>query len=255
MKAWFLSDIHLNKLDERNGQVLLRFFRAIEKGEIQATHIFLLGDIFDLWVGNHSYFIEKYKELIELIKKLKDQGVIFFYFEGNHDFHLKEYWEKKVGINVYTEEGCFDLGPYKIRAEHGDLMNPEDKSYLRWRAFIRLPAIKKMIFSLPGSWVSFMGEKLSQASSNRRKDNPPLETQKAKQIIRTYAQGLYSKAPLEKKFDYLFTGHIHVQDDFYFMDNDKKIYSINLGFWSETPRVYCLTKEGGVFYEILSLLN
>ena len=83
--AVFVSDIHIASPDCPRGRLFLQFLRSLS-GKSDVTHLYLLGDIFDLWVADHTFFIERYAEIIDEIRRLVSQGVEVAYFERNHDW-------------------------------------------------------------------------------------------------------------------------------------------------------------------------
>lgn len=87
MKAYFISDLHIKHEDKTKGLKLMEFLKNLPK---DTTHLVLLGDIFDLWIGSHEYFIKKFSKIIAELKTISDRGVEIHYFEGNHDIHLKK---------------------------------------------------------------------------------------------------------------------------------------------------------------------
>ena len=128
VKAVFVSDVHLGSLSEPRSILFLNFLKDLKK-DSELTHLFLVGDIFDLWIGRHSYFRKKYRDVIDAIIALKNQGVEIHYFEGNHDLYLKDFWGADLDIFVYAEKHEFKLGETLVRVEHGDQMDPEDRGY------------------------------------------------------------------------------------------------------------------------------
>ena len=82
-KAYFLSDLHLRSSEESNSQKLLLFLRHLQENPESFSHLFLVGDIFDLWIHSHKYFIDKYSEIVEAIRAVVDSGNEVHYFEGN----------------------------------------------------------------------------------------------------------------------------------------------------------------------------
>lgn len=237
MRAWFVSDIHLKTAEERNSQNLLRFLRSIESGEKPATHLFLLGDIFDLWVGDSEYFHERFHDIVESLAKIRRQGVEVIYFEGNHDVHVKRFWEK-FDIPVWVEEKYFQLGPWLVRVEHGDLINPKDETYLRYRNFIRHPILEKIGYLLPGKLLGEVGDFASRQSRKRSSVQRESREKELRQMIRDYAESCATQA----KFDYLMTGHMHIRDEY---KTSKGGISVNLGSWFEPePMALLLTEQG-----------
>lgn len=256
MQAYFLSDVHLRNLkdtrSQRNRETLLRFLRFLQM-QTQITHLILLGDIFDLWVGSSSVFYRKYKDVVDAIVQLKqNRNIQIIYIEGNHDMHFKKFWTRH-GVEVHVDPQYLQLGPWKVRIEHGDLMNPEDTKYLKYREQIRHPRIQRLAQILPGALIDYIGTKASQESrkySQIQRDEQRLELI-AK--IRRYAQQAWLKQP----FDYFLAGHMHLTDEFQWsvptiMSSTNLVTAINTGSWLDKPLSLLLTNEGHQWIDIES---
>lgn len=239
MKAWFISDIHLKSLNERNGNILLRFLHSLNQSAEKPTHLFLLGDIFELWVGDHDFYRKKFSPIIDEIDQLKKSGTEIYYFEGNHDIHLRRFW-KRYGVECFMTEKYFQLGPWKLRLEHGDHINPNEVLYHKTLDFLRRPQIEKVANAIPARFMNAMGMMLSGLSQRNREYKPPSNKDHLKEMIRHYAE----KAYLKEKFDLIITGHMHVQDDFQFSVHGKPVRSINLGSWFDEPQALLLDEQG-----------
>ncbi len=239
MQAWFVSDIHLRNINERNSVILLRFLHSLLK-DSKVTHLIFLGDIFDLWVGDSDVFQRKFQAIVDAIAELKRKGIEILYFEGNHDVHVKGFWEDKFQIPVWVDHQILQMGPYKVRLEHGDFINPDDELYLKYRSFIRQPKLEKLAYILPGKLLdaagSFSARKSRKKSSVMRRDSEDDLRRK----IRDYAIDSASKT----EFDIIITGHMHVRDEYEFEAKGRKHVSINLGSWFEQPCALLLTDAG-----------
>lgn len=243
MKAYFISDIHIKSEDKTHGLKLLEFLKSLPE---DTTHLVLLGDIFDLWIGDHDYFIKKYPKLISEFKSLISRGVELHYFEGNHDLHLKNFWEKELGMTVYTDEHFFNFDGFVVRAEHGDLMNEEDKAYLFLRKALRSFPMNILATQLPGKIVEVIGDRSSRVSRFYTDRMNQKYKDKVKKITQDYAQKIFTKRP----FDLIITGHTHVDDDFSFETHGKKARSINLGSWLDRPKAFLVTPQEQKFIEL-----
>jgi UDP-2,3-diacylglucosamine hydrolase len=241
--AWFVSDIHIKDINERSSIILLRFLRSLLNKERPATHLFLLGDIFDLWVANAPVFIRKFQALVDVIHQLKKSGIEVVYFEGNHDLHLKSYWHDVLGIPTHVEFKIFKLGSYSVRLEHGDLINQQDQAYLRYRSVVRHSAVEKLAPLIAGEVLNHLGDFASQISRKFSSKKRSIQHENLRQMIRAYAQAAYR----DSKFDLIVTGHMHVRDDFEFSIDGKQVRSINLGSWFDEPKVLCLNEKGPEF--------
>jgi UDP-2,3-diacylglucosamine hydrolase len=224
-------------MQERNSQTLLRFFTELNQ-DTELTHVFLLGDIFDLWVADHQVFISRYSPLLEQIRALTQKGLRVIYFEGNHDMHLQNYWTENLHVEVYTSAQVFELSDIKVRCEHGDQMNLQDLAYLRLRKFLRHPVTKFFGNILPGKFWDLLGQRWSN-HSRAQGQNKKNKTESIIEVIRAHATTAYQETP----YDLLVTGHMHVRDDWSTSIKDKKIRSINLGTWLEQPGYLILANQ------------
>lgn len=246
---WFISDLHLKDINERNGNRLLRFLHFLSQ-DAANNQLFLLGDIFDFWLSDGRAFQNHYKELIEMIKDFINKGGKVFYFEGNHDFHIDVFWTKKLGIPVFENEQYFKIGEYKVRMEHGDFINPKDVAYLKYRETVRKPWIEPIGHIVPGFFWKHVGEYLSSKSRKRSGHYGQQNIEKIKDLIREYAKKIHKK----NNFDILITGHMHVFDDYTFQADHGPVRSINLGTWLETPRVLKICGPDVQFLDVDSLI-
>lgn len=249
MKAWFVSDIHIKELNERNSHRLLRFLHLIETGTLECTDLFLLGDIFDFWVGDHDHYERKFGPFVELLEKVLHKGIQVRYVEGNHDVHVKKFWQG-LGVEAFVEDRYFDLGPHRVRVTHGDLMNPQDETYLKYREFIRQGYMEIVADVLPARAFEWVGKQASLRSRKRSLHQRVINEEDLRSKIRSYAQKVYIEAP----FDLLVSGHMHVLDDWTFTVGTQKARSVNLGSWLVSPKVFWLTdKDSG--WESVDILN
>ena len=251
ISAWFLSDLHLKTMQERRSEQLLRFLTFLADQKAPATHLYLVGDIFDLWVGDHDYYDEKFGPLIEQIRRIKANGVKVTYFEGNHDVHVKRYWESRHQIPCYIEEHYDQLGPHLVRVEHGDLINPNDVTYLKYRSFIRQAPMEKLAHLLPARLIHWLGDRASKQSRKRSSVKRRDSEDELRQMIRTYAERTFEKEP----YDLIVTGHMHIRDDYTFESKGRNVRSVNLGSWFDEPLVFHLTDTGSEWISVDTLTS
>ena len=114
-QAIFIADSHY----PHHGDAFFTLLKKLENGEIKTPQLFLMGDNFDLLFGYNDYIQSFSKEAITLLKRLS-QKVEIHYFEGNHDFCLKELFPD---IQVYSREEqpiTFTYHEKKVALSHGD---------------------------------------------------------------------------------------------------------------------------------------
>lgn len=244
IQAYFISDLHLKNERESNSERLLLFLHSIESGERPATHLFLVGDIFDLWIHDHRYFVDKFKRIVNAIRTVVLKGIEVHYFEGNHDLYLTSFWQQDVGVRVHDGPRFFHLGEKKIRVEHGDFMNPDDRGYLFLRRFLRTTFMQWIAEHLPGSLVQRLGAWASDTSGQYTRQRSASDDQNIRYFMHNYAESVVK----EQSFDYLITGHTHLRDEFTFTYQDRQVVSLNLGSWLESvPQILKIDENGHKF--------
>ncbi len=113
--AIFIADSHY----PHYGDIFLELLKKLDTGEIHTPQLFLMGDNFDLLFGYNDYIKTFSNEAITLLQKLSKKLEIY-YFEGNHDFCLKELFPN---VKVYSREVqpvMFMLNNKKVAISHGD---------------------------------------------------------------------------------------------------------------------------------------
>ncbi|MEA2046957.1 MAG: metallophosphoesterase [Campylobacterota bacterium] len=113
--AIFIADSHY----PHHGDAFLKLLQNLETGELKSPQLFLMGDNFDLLFGYNAYIQTFSSQAISLLQSISKKMEIH-YFEGNHDFCLKELFPH---IDVYSREQqpvVFKLGERKVGIAHGD---------------------------------------------------------------------------------------------------------------------------------------
>ena len=113
--ALFVADAHY----PHHGDAFLHLLKRLERGDLVVPQLFLMGDIFDLLFGYNDYIQTFSAEAIALLKLLS-QKIDIYYFEGNHDFLLKNIF---TNIKIYPREQQpvrFDLEGKSVGLSHGD---------------------------------------------------------------------------------------------------------------------------------------
>lgn len=248
LRAWFISDLHILSAEDAR---YTRFQKFLE-GRLTdgTTHLFLVGDIFDLWVGGHEFFSRRYLSVVEAIRRLVENKIDVHYFEGNHDLHLSDFWQNEIGVHVHRQYKMFHFGSFRVRVEHGDQMNPDDTGYLVLRSLLRSPPIEWLASGLPGDVIQKIGNSMSKSSRKWTSSTFKARNENAiRKIIRTHAAAVYEREP----FDLLVTGHVHVRDDHEWTPRaGERARSIGLGCWliDRPSDALCLQPSGPAWHVI-----
>lgn len=243
-RAYFVSDLHIASPQDPKHARFLDLLGSLN-GE-NSSHLFLLGDIFDMWLGDHRYYIDRYQPLIDEIRRLRDDGVDIHYFEGNHDLHLGRFWAGELGITVHAGPASVEVAGQSLRLEHGDQMDPDDRGYRFLRWFLRTPVMRFLIYNLPGKLAAGIGERASATSRSYTSETKVIAREDAIAKIREHAAIVHRQQP----FDLLVSGHVHVRDDHTMTDSGGSFRSVNLGTWLDTPCCFVLDAAGARFIEL-----
>lgn len=239
-RSLFVSDIHIKSPNDTRADLFRRF--VVQCQASPPAHLFLVGDIFDLWVADREYFVAAYEPLIAELVKLKHLGTEIHYFEGNHDLDLKLYWQHKLGFDVQSEAAFYELDGRVVRVEHGDQMDPEDRGYLFLRWLLRTSFMRFLGRVLPNSFVAWIGDRASVVSRDYTTNVKSASEDQARSKIRAHALRVFPSRP----FDIILSGHVHVSEDTVLSSSDsKKFRCVNTGTWLKEPLVFDLVNGEG----------
>ncbi len=159
MRAIFLADAHLKSSLDGGYQKCMHFFDGLQgkaagveekrlaENNVKSNEIDILviaGDFFDFWFERRGRIYPEFEPVVKNIARLRDEGVRICICEGNHDFFLADYFEKRLGIEVYPDEVELLLDGLKIYVSHGDTVDEENRKYLALRAFLRSSFIYRL---------------------------------------------------------------------------------------------------------------
>jgi UDP-2,3-diacylglucosamine hydrolase len=207
MKVSAISDVHVKNPGDEAEKLLIAFLN--HKLVQDSDYIFLMGDIFDLMCGPHDEYLRDFGHLFDLLLKLEQNGAKIFFFEGNHDVHLKKLFAKHpIGSSIRLSQDSIvcDIGGKKYYVSHGDEHEVDNLSYQRYKKFIFSPPLRFVAnHLLPYCLLNFVGKRASQKS--RKRGSKSFDAEKVKERFRTGAMEV-----TKGEFDFVLGGHSHVQD-------------------------------------------
>ncbi len=129
-KVYFASDFHLGSPSysislEREKKVV-RWLNSIKN---DAQCLFILGDIFDFWFEYKHAIPRGYPRLMGCLAGLRDAGIEIFFFTGNHDMWMHDYFPAEFGIRVFKRPVSARINSTEFMLGHGDGLGPGDFTY------------------------------------------------------------------------------------------------------------------------------
>ncbi len=224
-KIYFASDQHFGVPDLQQSRIREeKFIRWLDSIKKDAQVLFLMGDLFDFW-HEWKYVVPKgYIRVLGKIAELKDCGIDIYFFVGNHDLWMKNYFEVELGIPVFFEKKYYEINSKQFLLAHGDGLGPGDKGYKRMKKLFTNP-IAQWAFR----WLHpDIAMKIANYMSQKNKMISGVEDQKFLGEDKEFLI-LYSQEKLKKeKIDYFVYGHRHLP---MVLDLEKGAKYINLGDW------------------------
>lgn len=202
--AYFLSDAHLGQnlpYDPGREGRLLRLLASIEK---EASHLFILGDLFDFWIEYRHAVRPDYFNVLHALRRLVDAGTTVHYMAGNHDFALGNFLTDAIGVSVHMGKLVTHLQGKRLFIHHGDGLLETDTTY-RWIQGIlrnsRNQKLYKLLHPSLGIGVATFFSRMS-----RNSHNPDAILKKAHEYRKK------AKSIVDEGYDWVFFGHTHLPE-------------------------------------------
>ncbi|WP_127845968.1 UDP-2,3-diacylglucosamine diphosphatase [Psychroflexus aestuariivivens] len=224
-KVYFSSDNHLGAPNHESSLVREKKFVAwLDEIKKDAHAIFLLGDLFDFWFEYKEVVPKGFVRTLGKLAEIRDQGILIYFFVGNHDLWMNDYFEKELNIPVFHKPQVFHLNKKKFLIGHGDGLGPGDKGYKRMKKVFTNP-LSKWLFR----WLHpDLGVRLARHLSVKNKlisgDEDAKFLGEDNEWLVQYAKRKLSQG----HYDYFIFGHRHLPMK---IEVDNKVFYHNLGDW------------------------
>lgn len=188
-----------------------------------AEAIFLIGDIFDFWFEYKHVVPKGFIRILGKIASIKDAGVPIYFFTGNHDMWMFDYFTDELNIPIYRSPIEIKVNNQLIQVGHGDGLGPGDLTY----KFIKRVFSNKVCQWLFAFLHPYIGFSIAQGWSKKsRAQNSTSDEQFLgdKEYLIQYCQA----EEKQKHRDFYIFGHRHLPLD---IDINKNSKYINTGEW------------------------
>jgi len=145
MARLFVSDVHL---DVRAPQAIAQFIEFLSSTAAEAEALYILGDLFEAWVGDDDADPEKAR-VCGVLRALSARGVACFVMHGNRDFLLGAGFCSRSGCRLLPDPVVTRLGGEQVLLTHGDALCTDDHSYQELRSIVRQDIWQRRYLALP----------------------------------------------------------------------------------------------------------
>lgn len=153
----FVSDLHL----EAGRPDIAAQFQEFLRGEARsADALYILGDLFESWVGDDDPN-EHYAKVKSELRALTDSGVPTYFMHGNRDFMIGKRFARETGITLLDDPCVRDIHGQQVLLSHGDAYCTDDHQYQTVRKMTRDPKWQMMMLQKP------LAERLAFAAQAR----------------------------------------------------------------------------------------
>jgi len=144
-RTFFVADLHLT--DERP-VATGRFFHFLQETVAGADALYLLGDLFEAWIGD-DHDEQVARDTADRLKALAASGTAVYFMHGNRDFMLAERYAAQSGMTLLADPARIEFYGTPTLLMHGDTLCTDDTAYQRFRQRVRHPLTLALLRRLP----------------------------------------------------------------------------------------------------------
>ena len=128
MAYCFISDLHLQ---ESRPDITKAFLEFLDDTASKAEKLYILGDLFEAWIGDddqNNFISEIQAALLKANKTTK-----IFFLHGNRDFLIGTKFASSSGFELLHDPTIEEMFGNNVLLMHGDLLCTEDLDYQAFR--------------------------------------------------------------------------------------------------------------------------
>lgn len=232
MPTLFISDLHLCAERPAITELCLDFLR---REAIYADALYILGDLFDYWIGDEATSHEEHRPIISSLRKIAEGGTPVFVMHGNRDFLMGAGFERESGCQLMKDPTIIDLYGTRVLLMHGDTLCIDDHEYQAFRREVRNP-----------EWIkNFLGKSPDERDAIilRYREDSKVATAKKRAEIMDVNQKAVEATMTQHGVDNLIHGHTHKPGQHFFNISGRRACRVVLGDWYEEGNVLRCTAE------------
>lgn len=224
-KIYFSSDNHLGAPSHKESLVREKIFiEWLDSIKNDAEIIFLLGDLFDFWFEYKEAVPKGFTRVLGKLAELTDSGIKIYFFVGNHDLWMENYFEEELNIKIFRKPELFIFNSKSFFIGHGDGLGPGDYGYKRMKLILSNTFFIKLFRLIHPD----IGIRLGKYLSQKNKLISGTEDLKFKGEDKEWLIQFSIKKLEEEHIDYFIFGHRHLPLVHQLKTKSKYI---NLGDW------------------------
>ena len=163
MRYLFISDLHL---EAQRPDITRAFLRFLDEQASQAEALYILGDFFEVWLGDDNPD-PLADQVSNALLALSRRGTSIYLMHGNRDFLIGRDFCRRSGCTLLSDPTVIELNGERVLLMHGDSLCTDDIGYMRMRRWLRNPLSLFILRNLPLQTRHRIGRKLRNESQQR----------------------------------------------------------------------------------------
>lgn len=238
MPTLFISDLHL---DGSRPDITDQFLAFLRSDARTADALYILGDLFELWIGDDDIDPDK-RRIVAALKELTAGGVRCAIMRGNRDFLLGNRFAADSGCALIEDGTIVELYGQPVMLMHGDTLCTDDHSYQRLRRIVRNPLVQWMLLRLTLAQRNRLAGKVREGSKAHINRTAPM--------IMDVNAAAVREVFLHSPVNVLVHGHTHRPAIHRLAVGERPVTRIVLGDWYTQGSVLRWDEQG---FELLTL--
>ncbi len=198
MTIAFISDLHLSA--ERPSSISL-FCDFMQKSGCQLKEIYILGDLFDYWVGDDGTESLGFSPVEQALKQTTNGGTKIFFIAGNRDFLVGRAFSERTGVKILEDKTVLELYGQRVMIAHGDQFCIDDTAYMKAREHFLNPDWQQAVLQ------TSIEDRINEAM-NMRTESEHTKSVKTEEIM-DVNQAEIVRIFKEYDLDLMIHGHTH----------------------------------------------
>lgn len=235
MTTLFISDLHLCA---QRPAVIHLFRRFLRERAAQAEALYILGDLFEYWIGDDAARDAEFAPIVNALHDLTQGGTPAYIMHGNRDFLIGAEFEKISGCRLLPDPSLIGLYGEPVLLMHGDTLCTDDVAYLNFRHMVRDP-----------QWIAgFLGKTVDERNAvvrNLRETSKAAMAGKKPEIMDVNTQTVES-VMRQHGVRHLIHGHTHRPAQHQLLLDGRATRRTVLGDWYEQGSVLVCDRHGCV---------
>lgn len=232
-RAGFISDLHLSP---GRPDIESRFERYLDAASGRIDALFILGDLFEFWIGDDAAERCGHARAESLLRAfLKDTGCRGFIMHGNRDFLIGNAWCERVGCERLADPSRLEIAGTPILLSHGDALCTDDLDHQRFRAMVHDPAWQRAFLAREiDDRLAFATEARSRSESGKSAKSPE---------IMDVNDAAVERAMASQGVRYLIHGHTHRPAIHHHVVDGDTATRVVLGDWFDGENTLTVTDD------------